>query len=65
MPDQLSLDTTNYGLQAQNKIEEASPLEYLNPSPFSGSSSVSPLADPLVPVPTNPLDQIPIGGSAN
>ena len=64
MPDQLSLDTRNYGLQAQNKIEQASPLEDLNPSSFRvRSSSVSALADPLVP--TNPLDQIPIGGSAN
>jgi len=27
MSDQLSLDTRNYGLQAQDKIEQASPLE--------------------------------------
>ncbi|MFY7885970.1 MAG: FG-GAP repeat domain-containing protein, partial [Dolichospermum sp.] len=64
MPDQLSLDTRNYGLQAQNKIEQASPLEDLNTSSFSvRSSSVSALADPLVP--TNPLPTLPIGGSAN
>ncbi|MFN5592589.1 MAG: VCBS repeat-containing protein, partial [Aphanizomenon sp.] len=63
MSDQLSLDTRNYGLQAQDKIEQGSPLEDLKTSSFSSrSSSVSPLADPLLP--TNPLATLPVG-SAN
>ena len=55
-----STNLENSGLVSLQKSQE---LTTFSDTPMSSSSSVSALADPLVP--TNPLAQIPIGGSAN